>query len=314
MKFWSGLTAIVACLVLGSTASATIITMVTVGDADNQADSSGYGAVSYTYNIGKYEVTAGQYAEFLNAVATTDTHLLYHANMANTSYGSGITRSGSSGSFTYAVDQAFVDRPVNYVSWYDAARFTNWLTSGNTESGVYNTTTWAADREAVSGTAYYIPTEDEWYKAAYYKGGATNAAYWLYPTQSDNPPGRDLNDDSGNNANYYGTPYPIQSPYYATVVGQFQNSGSPYGTFDQGGNVWEWNEALISSSRGLRGGSFNGGSGYLASSYRNNGPPTFEYYGLGFRVASSAAVPEPGSLIIWACGGLGALLLRRRRK
>ena len=54
-------------------------------------------------------------------------------------------------------------------------------------------------------------------------------------------------DASGNNANYYTAPVPTPSirGKYTTVVGEFQNSDSPYGTFDQGGNVWEWNEAVV---------------------------------------------------------------------
>jgi formylglycine-generating enzyme required for sulfatase activity len=38
----------------------------------------------------------------------------------------------------------------------------------------------------------------------------------------------------------------IGSPYYRMNVGEFENSDSPYGTFDQGGNIWEWNEAIFS--------------------------------------------------------------------
>lgn len=320
MRFWSGIWAVAACLLLGSFASASItIDMVTVRDAGNQRDTTTYGAVGYDYSIGKYEVTAGQYTAFLNAVATTDTHALYNTYMANTASGSGITQTGSSGNYSYSVDPAFVNRPVNYVSFWDAARFCNWLHNGQggagtTESGAYSTignqTTFA--RQA--GARFFIPTEDEWYKAAYYKGGGTNAGYWLYPTQSNDVPGRDLDDASGNNANYYGTPYPIQSPYYTTLVGEFQNSESAYGTFDQGGNFWEWNETTIDSERGLRGGGVFNVSSTLASSYRNSYYPIYEDGTVGFRVASSAVVPEPGSLIIWACGGLGALVLRRRRK
>ena len=164
-----------------------------------------------------------------------------------------------------------------------------------------------------------MTSEDEWYKAAYYKGGSTNAGYWDYPTSSDTAPGQDMADVSGNNANYYTAPYafPIDSGKYTTVVGEFQNSDSPYGTFDQGGNVFEWNEAVLygwpvaHSSRGLRGGSFNNPDLVysLLASYRNSNPPTYEDgYWYGFRVSE---VPEPASIVMLALGGLA--VLRRRR-
>ena len=86
------------------------------------------------------------------------------------------------------------NKPVNYVNWFDAARVANWLHngqgSGSTETGAYtlnNATT--GDAPAVNpGASYFLPTEDQWYKAAYYKGGGTNAGYWEYGTQSDAAP------------------------------------------------------------------------------------------------------------------------------
>ena len=233
------------------------IPTVVVGDPGNAPDSrrfTGFGAVPYTFRIGTFEVTAGQYTAFLNAVARTDTNGLYNMFMANTSPsfgGCGITRSGSSGSYTYAVSSVLADRPVNYVSYWDAVRFANWLhnaqptgfqNSSTTESGAYTLTPSAISSNIVtrnSGWKWALPSSNEWYKAAYYKGGSTNAGYWLYPTRADTVPGRDLADLSGNNANMYPSSgaYPIQSPYYTTVVGEFQNSPGPYGTFDQGGNV-----------------------------------------------------------------------------
>lgn len=109
---------------------------VTVGNAGNAADTTGYGAVSYAYQIGKYEVTNAQYGAFLNAAAQTDSYGLYNTSMASF----GITRSGSSGSFTYSVTGALANRPVVYVSWFGAARMANWMMngqgSGSTETGV----------------------------------------------------------------------------------------------------------------------------------------------------------------------------------
>ena len=127
---------VLACI---PAAKAITIDTVPVGNPGNADDihGDGYGGVDYTYNIGKYEVTAGQYAAFLNAVAATDPYGLYNTNMDSDSYGCQITRNGSSGSYTYdfsgrpsGTEADWVNRPVNYVSWGDAARFANWLHNG----------------------------------------------------------------------------------------------------------------------------------------------------------------------------------------
>ena len=94
-----------------------------------------------------------------------------------------------------------------------------------------------------------------------------------------------------------------------TDVGAYTDADSPYGTFDQNGNVWEWNETPISSSRGLRGGFWAGGEVLLRSSWRDSGGPSNEDLSFGFRVASP--VPEPTSLALIALGV--PLILRRRR-
>jgi len=296
MKYRSWTTAVVVAAMMASVLQAdvfnmgpglTSLEMVPIGDPGNAGELSGggaggygpdrvCGAVGYTYNIGKYEVTAGQYTAFLNAVAKTDTYGLYNGNMwSDASFGCRIQRSGTSGDYTYSVASDCANRPVNYVSWGDSARFTNWLQNGQptgtqglstTEDGAYylNGATTDAALLAVTRKANWkwaITSEDEWYKAAYYKGGSISAGYWDYPTSSNNVPGRDMSETTnpGNNANYAPGPgpYPIDSgKFFTTVVGEFQLSGSPYGTFDQGGNVSEWNESLVSnySSRGFRGG------------------------------------------------------------
>jgi formylglycine-generating enzyme len=125
-------------------------------------------------------------------------------------------------------------------------------------------------------------------------------------------PGRDMADVSGNNANYLGTPHPIDSGKYTTLVDEFQNSVSPYGTFDQGGNVWEWNESIVNSSgRGLRGGSFDYYSTGLLACFRSGGDPMVEADVIGFRVAY---VPEPGTIILVVSGVIAGLMCWRRRR
>jgi len=308
---------------------------VTVGNAGNAADMrynlverpEGYGAVSYEYNISKYEVTAGQYTAFLNAVAKTDTYGLYNTTMSRTDYGSGIARSGEGtvgDPYAYRADADFINRPVNYVSFWDACRFANWLGNGqgagSTETGAYTMTSDGITNNTITrnaGATWAVASEDEWYKAAYYKRGSTDAGYYDYPTSSNSVPGRDMAEreatNSGNNANYYGDPYPIDSDKYTTLVGEFENSDSPYGTFDQGGNVSEWNEAVISGSyRGLRGGSFGSLYGDLHATGRSVYlSPSDESYLIGVRVA---VVPEPATLSLLALGGLAVIRNRRRRR
>ena len=95
-----------AVLVIAFPADAVVdIEWVTVGDPGNACDPQSlgcFGAVSYEYQIGKYEVTNAQYAEFLNAVAATDANSLYNTNMGSASAFGGISRSGTSGSFMYS--------------------------------------------------------------------------------------------------------------------------------------------------------------------------------------------------------------------
>ena len=295
-----------------STPPQVVIDTVAVGNPGNANDThgDGYGGVDYVYRIGKYEVTAGQYTEFLNAVAATDTYGLYNPSMDSNSFGCQITQNGISGSYTYdfsgrpsGTEADWLDRPVNIVSWGDAARFTNWLHNGQptgsqdlttTEDGSYflngaMSTAELVDIEREPDATWVIPSEDEWYKAAYHYNDGVTGNYFDYPTSSDSVPSNDLVDpDPGNNATVIDNDDTIGSPYYRTVVGAHQCSYSPYGTFDQGGNVYEWNEDVVFDSfRGLRGGSFAGGigRGFLHAAARTGHSPTIEFSTRGFRVA-----------------------------
>ncbi len=302
--------AVIVLLILTGNAAVqgeVVIETVTVGDPGNAGEPSGggsvpsriCGAVGYVYNIGKYEVTNAQYAEFLNAVAVTDTYGLYNI-MMDSGYG-GIARTGSEGNYTYSTSVGRENMPVNYVSWYDALRFANWMHNGqgggNTEDGAYDMSLGSSVVRKPNAQVF-LPTEDEWYKAAYYKGGGTGAGYWDYPTETDDPnpptaegpPGTDMVNGS---ANYDW----IVGLFDMTDVGAYtaRPSNSAYGTFDQGGNVWEWNEADIhgdGSDRGLRGGAFNFEEVGLRASHRDLSYPTNEAFSLGFRVAKTSE-PSP---------------------
>lgn len=329
------LAAVLSALLMGSTAYADItIETVMVGNPMNAADTSDgdiwtsgiqrYGQVVYFYNIGKYEVTASQYMVFLNSVAKIDDYALYNPNMSRMDYGCGITRIGDGtidNPYTYTVDNAFANRPVNYVSFGDAIRFANWLHNGQpsgsqddstTEDGAYLLNGAVSNESLLAVTRktsweWAVTSEDEWYKAAYFN--SDSGSYYLYPTSHDSIPGRDLADASGNNVNIGGIPYPIETPYYTTQVGEFENTISPFGTHDQGGNVWEWTEGVFPSSyRALRGGSFASSVDGMLSSYRDSGAPTGEGSLFGFRVSQ---VPEPTSMALLLFGGTAILIWRR---
>lgn len=318
----------------------TSLTTVPVGDPGNAADTRytlrGHGAVAYSYNIGTYEVTAGQYCQFLNAVAATDTYGLYDPDMAIPTitdiWGCNIQRTGESGSYTYTVAADWANRPVNYVSFWDACRFTNWLGNGQptgsqgpgtTETGAYTldgyTGTLGGDIVRNPGATWALPTDEEWYKAAFYKGGGKNAGYWDYPTRSDTAPTNILDPAGKNNANFYdlyhtGTGgYCIGDPYYLTLVDAFAGSPGPYGTLDQTGNVSEWSETIHqqysdSTNRGMFGNGFESGlSGAINSG--NGIFTTLEAGDTGFRVVE---VPEPTCTTIVLLGSWA--LFRRRTK
>ena len=307
------------------------IDFVTVGNAGNAADAatgSLYGAVVYAYQIAKNETTIAQYAEFLNAVAKTDTYGLYSASMTTSSI-NGIAQSGVSGSFTYSVASGSGNKPITFVSWFDAARFTNWMHNGQpvglqtlstTEGGAY-TLNGATSGVSISknvGATVWIPSESEWYKAAYYdpnKGGSGIGGYWAQATQSNTVAGNTVGVVTS--ANYYDGDFvgsgssTSPSVNALTDVGAYGlNSDSAYGTNDQAGNVWEWNDTVIGAAREMRGGSWlNGLSNLPASFHFDIFAPTSQFSDVGFRVAS---VPEPSSLVLTLLTS-GALLLRRKR-
>jgi formylglycine-generating enzyme required for sulfatase activity len=312
------------------------IDTVAVGDPGNAADTTGYGAVTNVFAIGKYEVTISQYATFLNSVAsvTSDSYIvdLWNVNMMDNNPSiAGISRSGAgiiADPYVYAEigpvgltppgASSAGDRPISYVSWFDAARFANWMNNGatngaSTETGAYTLNGATSGIFAVNpGATWSLPSEDQWYKAAYYKGGGTNAGYWLYPTQSDAAPGNTIG-GATNQANYNngvyavtqsGTPEPQN---YLTDVGAFSNSASAYGTYDQGGNLFEWNSDL----------GFSGSSWYTSdlnlesSSFGGAADPSLDLFFVGFRVAT---VPEPSTYALLAMSAAGALWWARRRR
>jgi formylglycine-generating enzyme len=302
--------AIAFALFFPRAAAAITIDTVPVGNAGNAADNPGnglFGRVTSDYRIATTEVTNSQYVMFLNAVAASDPSSLYDTNMGFTSRG-GILRNGVSGSYTYSVkpdvstggpgntNYTYGDKPVVFVSWFDAARFANWVNNGataaaSTETGAYTMSSGVGVSRNASAT-WFLPTENQWYKAAYYDG--TAALYYDYPTKSNTAPNNNIPlNDSGNSANYFAGAFTQQESYPLTTVGGYAASKSPYGTSDQGGNVWEWTETTgtTTSLRIRRGGAFDTDASTLNSSYREGYSSSLENESLGFRLATIAGVP-----------------------
>ncbi len=277
-------------------APAVTIDSTPIGNPGNACDPQTrgcLGAVDYAYSIGTYEITNAQYAEFLNAKAASDTHGLYNTSMGSTADFGGITRAGVSGAYRYRAIAGRENIPVNYVSFYDALRFANWMNNGqgtgDTETGAYTLlggTSTPSNGSAVtrnSGATIFLPSHDEWYKAAYYSPLITG--YFDYPASSDMQTISAEPTATANRANCNSAVGDL------TDRGSYTGSASPYGTFDQAGNVWEWNEAIVKGSlRGRSGGSFyHERADHFAASSTGGIGPTVESANVGFRVVRIAS-------------------------
>jgi sulfatase modifying factor 1 len=279
----------------GSGANTFDIEFVTIGNPDNDDDTTGSpipaGKVDSTYRIGQYEISEDM------------------INKANTEGSLGLTHNNRG-----------ANKPATSISWFEAAQFVNWLNidSGSTEAYKFNGSAFQLwqpgdagynpnNRYRNSQAKYFLPSVDEWYKAAYYD--PTGDVYFDYPTGSDSAP-TDVSSGTAADTAVYNQSF-AGGPADITQAGGL----SPYGTMGQGGNVWEWEETdfdLVndssSSARGVRGGYWNNHSSILLSSNRLDSNPSNEDLNVGFRVAS---IPEPSSLLLGAMATVG-LLMRRR--
>lgn len=298
------------CGTFGSGANTFTINFVDIGNPGNPADVSGNpnpaGSVSYGYRISTYEVSEQM------------------IDKANAEGGLGLTK-----------DTRGADKPATSITWNEAARFVNWLNTSKGFSPAYkfainpgdanyaaninnNIVMWTASDPGYNaanpyrnGLAFYfLPSVDEWYKAAYYDAAA--GVYYDYATGSDSAPTAVASGTAAGSAVYtqpFGNP-----PADITQAGGL----SPYGTMAQNGNVMEWEESdfdlangPVTDRRGVRGGYWSAPALNLQSANRLNNLPTGQINILGFRVAS---VPEPGTLGLVALSALISLACRKGRR
>ncbi len=248
-----------------------------IGDTRNAPDTNGFGSVSYDYRIGTLEISEDQIQK---AVA------------------GGLTNAVRAGAWG-------AGQPAGFVHWFEAAAFVNYLNESKGFARAYNVSwdeakqtwslqPWADDqswgdcgenRFRHRDARYFLPLEDEWYKAAYYKGGGTNAGYWAYPTAQDDPPAATASGTNAATAVFSGQTQPADAA---------QSGGaSAYGTLGQGGNMAEWVEGAWDrtnsaggEARVLRGGHWFGDAGALSSTNREIASPYYASDMVGFRVAS----------------------------
>ena len=297
----------------GSGANAFTIDFVDVGNAGNADDagagggsfSSPYGGVGYDYRISTYEISQ---SDITNATASGLSNVTGGPHTGN--------------------------EPAANISWYEAAAFVNWMNTSNGYQAAYDLSfssgwtmsAWGASDQASTGVDsgtnpyrhkdafYFLPSEDEWYKAAYHQNDGVTANYWDYATGSNTAPTAVIGGVTGGTAVY--------GQSFDTGPADVANAGglSSYGAMGMNGNVWEWNESAFdgvndftNEARGLRGGLWFDTGNSLRPFIRGNDVPTFESYGLGFRVASIPLIPEPSSVIMLLIAlGASAVLLRKR--
>jgi sulfatase modifying factor 1 len=265
------------------------IEFVSIGNPGNWADMTGYpnpvGSVPYTFSMAKYEIRES------------------FVDKANNLGGLNLTKDGRG-----------PDKPATNISWTEAAKFVNWLNSIAGRPSAYKFDVggvfqlWDVNdpgydpnnRYRNSRAKYFLPSVDEWYKAAYYD--PTNNIYYDYPTGSDSiPDGVDFLGDTAYDAVFREMSFIPNSPF------DVENAGvlSPSGTVAQGGNVYEVLETSfdglnnsVSSHRFRRGGAYEVNSLELRS--LDTALLVFDtsQADTGFRVVSRVPIPEPRTILL----------------
>ncbi len=307
------------------------------GDGTPDDQSIGRGQVNYEYRIGKYEITTAQYVEFLNAAfdrPQTDwipnLQAPIGAGWAGTS-----TTPNTTGGRRWLVPAGKEMNPVGAINWRSAAIYCNWLCNNKNldpsafMTGAYDVGTFGyitlpngvlsfTDQPVRSpGAQYFIPTLDEWIKAAHYDPTKPNpdgsvGGYWTYSNTSDvpyigAPPG------AGGTANFG-----FDSGAFTIPLGAYATVTSPWGLYDVAGGSFEWTESIFTDPiAGANYRLYEGSSRttelnlaandriYMYGAQRPNAAGTTS----GFRVAAAIPAPATPGMLVAA-----PLFMRRRRK
>ena len=285
----------------GSGSNAFTLNFVQISQTNNATDpltGSRYGAVPYEYRAG------------VNEISQND-----------------ITKATAGGLSNVTAGVYVGDKPAANITWYEAAAFVNWLNTSSGKTAAYSltfsNTQWSMALQSSSnawtlgGTNlyrnkdayYFLPSENEWYKAAYYNRTGTN--YFLYPMTSSSDPTAVTSGTNANTAVYNQSN--VQGPAAVNLAGGL----STYGTMGQAANMWDWMETAADGTnttsdenRNIRGGRFESGSFQIGSTTALAFGPSTPDINIGFRVAS---VPEPSTYALLLLGA-GAMYLWKRRQ
>jgi formylglycine-generating enzyme len=302
----------------GSGANQFSLDFTFVGNPGNAVDTNGYGSVGYDYAIGTYSISQNQ----LKAAET----------IAGVSFGSG------GGGWTG-------DQPAGYLSWYQAASFVNWLDTSTGHqaaynlkytNGTYSMSLWQTGQAGYdtnnpfrnSQALYVLPSDDEFYKAAY--GLSNGTGYTLFADGSNTLPTAVTSGTNAGTAVYINATNGLAPSTYETNTNSqpasvFLAGGkSSYGAMGMEGNVFQWVETSSSRTndsptnpRMVRGGDYRFPDMYMQNwKYSSIDVGNTNNYPIGFRVAeiTSNAVPEPSTYALFGLGAIGMLMVMRRKK
>ncbi len=309
------------------------------GDGTAGDRAVGRGGVDYEYKIGKYEVNTAQWCEFMNAAydrpaGNAIPHVAYTGvwgAVATTPI-----NSSNPDARRWTVPAGREMRAVGEITWRTAAIYCNWLTNNKSlehsafMNGAYDVTTFGFEIqpngirrftdqfEHTPGAAYYIPTWDEWLKAAHYDPAKSNpdgstGGWWTYSNGSDQP-WVGAPPSAGGTANFGFGPSP--NPF-VIPLGAYSGT-SPWGLYDVAGATTEWTESLqVVAGTGERlryfdGSEWNSSQGLsIADSIYSRGSTQYPNDpGLGFGLRIASVIPAPSSLVFIALG----MLPRARRR
>ena len=215
------------------------------------------------------------------------------------------------------------DRFAVQVSWRVAAAYANWMHNGQVnepwafESGAYDVSTFGGNSqdgytdqpERSPGARFWIPSVDEWTKAAHYdpnRYGEGQEGYWLRMGSQNDPLTPGLPENGGETSG--GDFLPGFGEQFMDV-GSYTDVGGPWGVLDTSGGVQEWSETIRGPSPSGDGhdgrryvrGSFAGNTLYathdLIDWYTMTGIPDVSRHGI--RLASAIpAAPIPCAFLL----------------